>query len=859
MTSPTSSASEEEVQLASQILNMTNCQQTGVLSADAAIDIFRKSGLSFAILRDIWAIADADVSGDLTQEELAVAIRLMGWVQAGEALHDSLLQKAGPLPTLEGITDVVRKHSAASHAQHFPPINPDDVRNFKMVFLKAGPANGFLDGQKVMDSFMTSNLSYDDISKIKRLIDQNARGSLDFREFSLGMYLIQALQSCLISSVPDSFPRELFNQFPDLQPGDLKRASSYSSFSTRPTPLIPDPSTMPQVSPPLPVNVDIPTPNLKRSSTYSPSSSQHVPPPSRPNVSPPLPAKVHSLPNGDSSADTWEILPLERRESDKQFVEVDVEHKGYIDGDNAARFMLSFGLSPDDLSHIWTLADLDRNNRLTKEGFAIAMHLIRQRMAGKEVPQTLPLSLTPPPSLPQSPKPRMSVIVTSDASPNRSPTLSMKSKPPPPPPPKRDRSMSLKGPNGVAGHARPPSIPEKFPGHLSLPVTPIPSSSVLRSGPSSAVSSSTSPSIPSLLPAEQLSPFEDPLSSATAYSPSSRQYTPSPAPSPRPPDTVNTEVLEGFKRETARLSLQVESLLSQLTAQNRLRDSNEALRNENDTLKAELREMERTVSEVLSASDMNGTHELQEVDRLTAELANKEVQHENMERMLAVVTQDKEELRVSLRESQQATQKAKSEVEDLRRTINTQTEEITELKSRLSDMTKAMSEPTSTTNNRELRVLIRDVTKENDSLKGELRNMQESMEQLLLSTKFHARYDEVERENNRLKQHVQDLELIAAQSHSCGGHTGGSSSRGLEGLTRENERLKAQLRDGQRVFAELRSSSETRAVELQQKVDNLTHENNRLKIDVNATRTRQPREDNSVPPPAYDDAFVIPP
>ncbi|PPQ77983.1 hypothetical protein CVT25_015450 [Psilocybe cyanescens] len=251
-----------------------------------------------------------------------------------------------------------------------------------------------------------------------------------------------------------------------------------------------------------------------------------------------------------------------------------------------------------------------------KEGFAIAFHLIRQRSAGKEIPQTLlqtlPLSLTSPPSFPQSPKPRMSMIWISNF------VHEKQTSAPPPPLPKRDHSVSLKGFIGVAGHARPLSIPEKFPGHPSLSVTPIPSGSILRSRLSSVVSSSTSLSIPSVLTADQLSPFEDPLSSATAYSHSSRQYTPSPAPSPRPPDIVNIEVLEGFKKEMAHISLQIESLVSQLTAQNRLRDSNEALRNENHILKVELREMERTVSEVLSASDMNGTRELQEVDRLTA-------------------------------------------------------------------------------------------------------------------------------------------------------------------------------------------------------------------------------------------------
>ncbi|PPQ77982.1 hypothetical protein CVT25_015449 [Psilocybe cyanescens] len=151
-----------------------------------------------------------------------------------------------------GDTDVIRKQSAASHAQHLSPINPDGVRNFKMVLLEAGPANGFLDGQKVMDSFMRQiypmtsrklssssvlstvqqdmQLIYDRLCR--RLIDQNARGSLDFWEFSLGMYQIHALQSCLISSVPDSFPRKLFNRFLDLQPGDSKHSSTYSSSSS---------------------------------------------------------------------------------------------------------------------------------------------------------------------------------------------------------------------------------------------------------------------------------------------------------------------------------------------------------------------------------------------------------------------------------------------------------------------------------------------------------------------------------------------------------------------------------------------------------------------------------------------------
>lgn len=42
------------------------------------------------------------------------------------------------------------------------------------------------------------------------------------------------------------------------------------------------------------------------------------------------------------------------------------------------------------------LADLKNDGRLTREGFAVAMHLIQKKLAGKEIPSTLPTGLIPP-------------------------------------------------------------------------------------------------------------------------------------------------------------------------------------------------------------------------------------------------------------------------------------------------------------------------------------------------------------------------------------------------------------------------------------------------------------------------------
>jgi epidermal growth factor receptor substrate 15 len=42
------------------------------------------------------------------------------------------------------------------------------------------------------------------------------------------------------------------------------------------------------------------------------------------------------------------------------------------------------------------LADLDNDGHLTRDGFAIAMHLIKRRITGGDIPSTLPPALVPP-------------------------------------------------------------------------------------------------------------------------------------------------------------------------------------------------------------------------------------------------------------------------------------------------------------------------------------------------------------------------------------------------------------------------------------------------------------------------------
>ncbi|TEB08693.1 hypothetical protein FA13DRAFT_1897664 [Coprinellus micaceus] len=120
--------------------------------------------------------------------------------------------------------------------------------------------------------------------------------------------------------------------------------------------------------------------------------------------------------------------------------------------------------------------------------------------------------------------------------------------------------------------------------------------------------------------------------------------------------------------------------------------------------------------------------------------------------------------------------------------------------------------------------MLADVTKENQSLKGKLREMEKSMEQMLLSSRDSGRVDQLQRENRELKLHIQDLE-----------------------------------QDLQAGTVQTRTQHESRVADMQRRLDELAAENAQLKTQLQNTpppRRGEDEEDMSVPPPAYD---AIPP
>lgn len=69
---------------------------------------------------------------------------------------------------------------------------------------------------------------------------------------------------------------------------------------------------------------------------------------------------------------------------------------GKVNGANAKEEMLKSKLPNTVLAKIWKLSDVDRDGHLDGDEFALAMHLIKIKLTGHDIPKTLPSHLVPP-------------------------------------------------------------------------------------------------------------------------------------------------------------------------------------------------------------------------------------------------------------------------------------------------------------------------------------------------------------------------------------------------------------------------------------------------------------------------------
>ncbi|EKM55751.1 uncharacterized protein PHACADRAFT_209279 [Phanerochaete carnosa HHB-10118-sp] len=382
--------SPQEVALVNQIFAQADAQKIGVVTGEVAVKIFSGSKLPATTLAEIWNLADEDGKGVLTRKDVAVAVRLLGHAQRGERITEALVHKPGSPPSIEGLIAPISQQWTGSPkspppgpAAGLPPLTPQDKAKFQKLFLGCGPANGLLTGDKAREVFVKSKLPVEKLGQIWTLADTKKRGALDLTDFTIAMYLIQASMSGALPSVPPALPPHVYEQARPSTGGVATHATG-GSVSFSPTssgfPARPGSAVQPQHT---------------GTAILQPQITGQRP-------APPLPARTPTVPQfplptqATGQHVSWDVTPQEKATFDQFYDTLDTQRRGYIEGDVAVPFMLQSKLPDDILAQIWDLADYSHDGRLTRDGFAVAMHLIHGKLAGKEVPSTLPPTLIPP-------------------------------------------------------------------------------------------------------------------------------------------------------------------------------------------------------------------------------------------------------------------------------------------------------------------------------------------------------------------------------------------------------------------------------------------------------------------------------
>ena len=360
------------------LFNLADPERTGIVTGDAAVSFFAKSKLPPTVLGQIWAMADSANNGFLTPPSFSIALRLISHAQRGEVITEASIKRPGPPPTMEGVnlpltSQLTGSQTAAATPTNMPgviEIKPEDRARYTRIFANSGPVGGLIDGDRAKEIFVKSKLPFDKLGAIWNLADTQARGALDLTDFIIAMHFIQNTMNGTLNSIPAALPPGLYEQAKGsggvgsrVVPGSPLAAQntggSASGFGSSAIPRQMTGSSFPA-----------------QSAFQSPRQAAVAPAP--------------------APAAAWDVTPEEKARADQFFDGLDVSKQGKLDGAAVVPFFMQSKLTESVLAHVWDLSDITQSGTLSKDEFAVAMHLINGQLAGKPLPQELPSSLVPP-------------------------------------------------------------------------------------------------------------------------------------------------------------------------------------------------------------------------------------------------------------------------------------------------------------------------------------------------------------------------------------------------------------------------------------------------------------------------------
>ncbi|XP_013863545.1 epidermal growth factor receptor substrate 15-like 1 isoform X3 [Austrofundulus limnaeus] len=336
---------------------------TGRVGPTEAALFLKKSGLPDVTLGKIWDLADPDGKGFLDKQGFYVALRLVACAQSGHEVSVSNLNLTVPPPKfIDTSSPLLSTTTSASGEPHWA-VKPEEKNKFDGIFESLIPVNGLLSGEKVRPVLINSKLPLDILGKVWDLSDIDKDGHLDRDEFAVAMHLVyRALEK---EPVPALLPSSLI-------PPSKRKKSLCSVTGTVPG---------------LPASPPPPKDSLRSTPSHGSMTSLN----STGSLSP-----KHTLKSGQHSLN-WVVPVSERGRYDDIFLKTDADLDGFVSGQEVKDIFMQSGLSQNILAHIWALADTRQIGKLSREQFALAMHLIQQKVSkGIDPPQALTADMIPP-------------------------------------------------------------------------------------------------------------------------------------------------------------------------------------------------------------------------------------------------------------------------------------------------------------------------------------------------------------------------------------------------------------------------------------------------------------------------------
>ncbi|XP_076860019.1 epidermal growth factor receptor substrate 15 isoform X2 [Brachyhypopomus gauderio] len=315
---------------------------SGRVGANDAASFLKRSGLSDLVLGKIWDLADSERKGFLNKQQFFVALRLVACAQNGLDVGLKSLSATVPPPQFDTSSPLL----AGSVSADGPwVVKSEEKMKFDAIFESLSPVAGMLTGDKVKPVLLNSKLPVDVLGRVWELSDIDRDGMLDKDEFAVAMYLVyRALEN---EPVPMTLP-------PSLVP----------------------PSKRKKMTPP-PVMPLLPSPPSLKERASSQSGSKT------------LPAKP--------TQPQWVVSPADKAKYDELFAKTDSDMDGLVSGPEVRDIFLKTGLPSATLARIWELCDIGDIGKLTREQFALALHLINQKLSkGIDPPQVLSPEMIPP-------------------------------------------------------------------------------------------------------------------------------------------------------------------------------------------------------------------------------------------------------------------------------------------------------------------------------------------------------------------------------------------------------------------------------------------------------------------------------